>query len=71
MYISKPKVGEQNWILINSTGEDTILDNVDKHEILHKFQIHARDLRILDPLYSQPCAILVREKAILVSLEVL
>ncbi|XP_026437008.1 magnesium transporter MRS2-I-like [Papaver somniferum] len=60
----------RGWICIDCTGEATVLD-VDKSEnqLHQKFQIHARDLRILDPLLSYPCAILGREKAILVNLE--
>lgn len=62
-------VNPRSWILLNSSGEDTILD-VDKYAIMHRVQIHARDLRILDPLLSYPSTILGREKAIVVNLEV-
>ncbi|KAK1379913.1 Magnesium transporter [Heracleum sosnowskyi] len=61
-------VNPRSWILLNSCGEDTILD-VDKYAIMHRVQIHARDLRILDPLLSYPSTILGREKAIVVNLE--
>lgn len=69
--VSKKKtVVSRNWILLDSTGEGTILD-ADKYEIMHRVQIHARDLRILDPLLSYPSTILGREGAIVLNLEVL
>lgn len=60
----------RSWVLMDSTGEATVLD-VDKYAIMHRVQIHARDLRILDPLLSYPSTILGREKAIVLNLEVL
>ncbi|KAK2975545.1 hypothetical protein RJ640_011544 [Escallonia rubra] len=67
--LKKPKVaGPRSWILMDSTGNDTVLD-IDKYAIMHRVQIHARDLRILDPLLSYPSAILGREKAIVLNLE--
>ncbi|KAI8561166.1 hypothetical protein RHMOL_Rhmol04G0316500 [Rhododendron molle] len=62
--------GSRSWILMDAAGEDTVLD-VDKYAIMHRVQIHARDLRILDPLLSYPSTILGREKAIVLNLEVL
>lgn len=59
----------RGWILLDSSGQDTILD-VDKYAIMHRVHIHARDLRILDPLLSYPSTILGRENAIVVNLEV-
>ncbi|KAK1390612.1 Magnesium transporter [Heracleum sosnowskyi] len=58
----------RGWILLDSSGQDTILD-VDKYAIMHRVHIHARDLRILDPLLSYPSTILGRENAIVVNLE--
>ncbi|KAJ8764590.1 hypothetical protein K2173_006462 [Erythroxylum novogranatense] len=58
----------RSWILVDSTGQGTILD-ADKHAIMHRVQIHARDLRILDPLLSYPSTILGRERAIVLNLE--
>uniref|UniRef100_A0A5B6ZW70 Magnesium transporter n=2 Tax=Davidia involucrata TaxID=16924 RepID=A0A5B6ZW70_DAVIN len=66
--LKKKAAGSRSWILMDSTGEDTILD-VDKYAIMHRVQIHARDLRILDPLLSYPSTILGREKAIVLNLE--
>ncbi|XP_058086562.1 magnesium transporter MRS2-2-like isoform X2 [Magnolia sinica] len=60
----------RSWILLHCTGEDTILD-IDKYAIMSRIQIHARDLRILDPLLSYPSTILGREQAIVLNLEVL
>ena len=55
---------------MNTSGEGTILD-VDKYEIMHRVQIHARDLRMLDPNLSYPSTILCREKVIILNLEVM
>lgn len=64
----KKGAGCRSWILMDSTGNDTVLD-VDKYAIMHRVQIHARDLRILDPLLSYPSTILGRERAIVLNLE--
>ncbi|XWS31483.1 hypothetical protein CRYUN_Cryun23aG0080300 [Craigia yunnanensis] len=55
-------------ISIDAKGQGVILD-VDKYAIMHRIQIHARDLRILDPMLSYPSTILGREKVILLNLE--
>lgn len=63
------KVGvSRSWILLHCNGEEKILD-VDKYAIMHMFQIHARDYRILDPALSYPSTILGRERAIVLNLE--
>ncbi|GMP56200.1 hypothetical protein CsSME_00020773 [Camellia sinensis var. sinensis] len=65
----KKKAGScRSWILMDAEGKSTVLD-VDKYAIMDRVQIHARDLRILDPLLSYPSAILTREKAIVLNLE--
>ncbi|KAL0392830.1 UNVERIFIED_CONTAM: Magnesium transporter MRS2-2 [Sesamum radiatum] len=66
--LKKKGAGSRSWILIDSSGQEVILD-VDKYAIMHRVQIHARDLRILDPLLSYPSAILGRERAIVLNLE--
>ncbi|XP_010274191.1 PREDICTED: magnesium transporter MRS2-I-like isoform X1 [Nelumbo nucifera] len=66
--LKKKTAVSRSWILLDCTGEGTILD-VDKYAIMHRVQIHARDLRILDPLLSYPSTILGREKAIVLNLE--
>ncbi|PWA55692.1 hypothetical protein CTI12_AA215360 [Artemisia annua] len=62
------KKNTRGWILIDSKVNETIMD-VDKYAIMHRVQIHARDLRILDPLLTYPSAILGRERAIVLNLE--
>ncbi|KAF5951408.1 hypothetical protein HYC85_009352 [Camellia sinensis] len=65
----KKKAGScRSWILMDAEGKSTVLD-VDKYAIMDRAQIHARDLRILDPLLSYPSTILSREKAIVLNLE--
>ncbi|KAG9452542.1 hypothetical protein H6P81_005446 [Aristolochia fimbriata] len=66
--LKKKTVAARSWILLDCTGEGTVLD-VDKYAIMHRVQIHARDLRILDPLLSYPSTILGRERAIVLNLE--
>ncbi|KAL3649066.1 Magnesium transporter MRS2-I [Castilleja foliolosa] len=66
--VKKKGAGSRSWILMDSSGQEVILD-VDKYAIMNRVQIHARDLRILDPLLSYPSAILGREKAIVLNLE--
>ncbi|XP_010923549.1 magnesium transporter MRS2-I [Elaeis guineensis] len=58
----------RSWILLDFTGEEKVLD-VDKYAIMQRVQIHARDLRIIDPLLSYPSSILARERAIVLNLE--
>ncbi|KAL8486554.1 hypothetical protein ACS0TY_022834 [Phlomoides rotata] len=60
--------GSRSWILMENSGKEVVLD-VDKYAIMHRVQIHARDLRILDPLLSYPSTILGRERAIVLNLE--
>ncbi|XP_058086550.1 magnesium transporter MRS2-I-like [Magnolia sinica] len=66
--LKKKTAVSRSWILLDSTGDDTILD-VDKYAIMNRVQIHARDLRILDPLLSYPSTIFGREQAIVLNLE--
>ncbi|KAM2399257.1 hypothetical protein PS1_036044 [Malus domestica] len=58
----------RSWISLDHDGQGTVLD-LDKHAIIHRVQIHARDLRLLDPLLSYPSTILGREKVIVLNLE--
>lgn len=59
----------RSWILLDRDGRDMVLD-VDKYAIMRLVEIHARDLRIMDPLLSYPSTILGREKVIVLNLEV-
>ncbi|CAH9102824.1 unnamed protein product [Cuscuta epithymum] len=64
----KKVAGSRSWLLMDASGQEILLD-VDKYAIMHRVQIHARDLRILDPLLSYPSTILGRERAIVLNLE--
>ncbi|RAL54577.1 hypothetical protein DM860_001705 [Cuscuta australis] len=64
----KKVAGSRSWLLMDAAGQEVVLD-VDKYAIMHRVQIHARDLRILDPLLSYPSTILGRERAIVLNLE--
>lgn len=67
--LKKKTAVSRSWILLDQSGEGTILD-LDKYAIMRRVHIHARDLRILDPLLSYPSTILGRERAIVLNLEV-
>ncbi|KAK7284082.1 hypothetical protein RJT34_18820 [Clitoria ternatea] len=66
--IKKKTAVSRSWILLDHDGRGTVLD-VDKHAIMRLVKIHARDLRILDPLLSYPSTILGRDKVIVLNLE--
>lgn len=66
--LKKKTAVSRSWIAINHSGGGVILD-VDKYAIMRRVQIHARDLRILDPLLSYPSTILGRERVIVLNLE--
>lgn len=67
--LAKKKQASKTWMLLDDKGEKMLLE-VDKYAIMHRVGIHARDLRILDPLLSYPSTILGRERAIVLNLEV-
>ncbi|GLC37511.1 hypothetical protein PLESTB_001755400 [Pleodorina starrii] len=56
-----------HWLKIDLMGRDTII-RVDKHKLMHKLGVQARDLRLLDLTSVTPPAILGRDKAIIVNL---
>lgn len=60
--------GNRSWIKIDESGNSTILE-LDKATVMRQCSLPARDLRLLDPLFIYPSAILGREQAIVVSLE--
>ncbi|XP_028792203.1 magnesium transporter MRS2-I isoform X1 [Neltuma alba] len=66
--LKKKTAVSRSWILLDRNGNGTVLD-VDKYAIMRRVEIHARDLRILDPLLSYPSTILGREKVIVLNLE--
>ena len=57
------------WAHVDLHGHSSVLE-MDKAALMQRVGLHARDLRILDPLLSYPSAILGRERAIVVNLEV-
>lgn len=67
--LKKKTAVSSSWILLDREAQSTTLD-VDKHVIMRRVQIHARDLRILDPMLNYPSTILGREKVIVLNLEV-
>ncbi|KAK9201570.1 hypothetical protein WN944_016775 [Citrus x changshan-huyou] len=66
--LKKKTAVSSSWILLDREAQSTTLD-VDKHVIMRRVQIHARDLRILDPMLNYPSTILGREKVIVLNLE--
>ncbi|KAF7852074.1 hypothetical protein BT93_L0601 [Corymbia citriodora subsp. variegata] len=66
--LKKMAVFSRSWILLDREGQSSVLD-VDKYEIMRRVGIHARDLRMLDPMLSHPSKILGREKLIVLNLE--
>ncbi|XP_012092100.1 magnesium transporter MRS2-2 isoform X4 [Jatropha curcas] len=66
--LKKKTAVSTSWILLDQSGQGAIID-VDKYAIMRRVQIHARDLRILDPLLSYPSTILGRERVIVLNLE--
>ncbi|XP_057508004.1 magnesium transporter MRS2-I-like isoform X1 [Actinidia eriantha] len=66
--LKKKTAVSRNWVVLDHGGQGTVLD-LDKYEIMRRVSIHARDLRILDPLLSYPSIILGRERAIVLNLE--
>ncbi|XP_020549929.1 magnesium transporter MRS2-I-like isoform X1 [Sesamum indicum] len=68
MSFKKKGAVSRSWMVLDGSGQGVVLD-LDKYDIMRRVPINARDLRILDPLLSYPCAILGREKAIVLNLE--
>ncbi|KAL6978598.1 Magnesium transporter MRS2-I [Sarracenia purpurea var. burkii] len=66
--LTKKTAVSRSWMLLDHSGKGMVLD-LDKYEIMRRVPIHARDLRILDPLLSYPSIILGRERAIVLNLE--
>ncbi|CAL1360201.1 unnamed protein product [Linum trigynum] len=60
--------GSRSWIKIDQDGASKIVE-LDKATIMRHCSLPSRDLRLLDPLFIYPSAILGREKAIVVNLE--
>ncbi|OAY73698.1 magnesium transporter MRS2-1 [Ananas comosus] len=59
----------RSWIRVDAaTGASQVIE-VDKFTMMRRCDLPARDLRLLDPLFVYPSAILGRERAIVVNLE--
>ncbi|XP_020524419.1 magnesium transporter MRS2-F isoform X3 [Amborella trichopoda] len=56
------------WLVITVSGR-SYLEEAGKHSIKRRTGLHARDLRVLDPVLSYPARILGRERAIVINLE--
>jgi len=65
---SKRKGIAKSWMVVFETGESRVED-MDKHSIMRRTGLPARDLRVFDTKLSQPSSILGREKSIIVNLE--
>ncbi|XP_058735607.1 magnesium transporter MRS2-F-like [Vicia villosa] len=57
-----------SWMIVSKTGE-SVVESIDKHSIMRRTGLPARDLRVLDPALSSPSSIVGREKSIVVNLE--
>ncbi|PPS13953.1 hypothetical protein GOBAR_AA06648 [Gossypium barbadense] len=66
--VKKKTAVTTSWVSVDAKGQGTVLD-VDKYAIMRLVQIHARDLRVLDPMLSYPSTVLGREKVIVLNLE--
>ncbi|XP_012465418.1 magnesium transporter MRS2-2 isoform X2 [Gossypium raimondii] len=66
--VKKKTAVTTSWVSVDAKGQGTVLD-VDKYAIMRRVQIHARDLRVLDPMLSYPSTVLGREKVIVLNLE--
>ncbi|KAG8366446.1 hypothetical protein BUALT_Bualt17G0080600 [Buddleja alternifolia] len=61
-------LGTRSWIMIDPKGNSKVVE-LDKITVMRRCSLPSRDLRLLDPLFIYPSAILGRDKAIVVSLE--
>ncbi|KAL0410164.1 UNVERIFIED_CONTAM: Magnesium transporter MRS2-3 [Sesamum latifolium] len=64
----KKAAGVKPWLVLDSTGQAQVVE-AEKHAIMRRTGLPARDLRILDPLLSYPSTVLGRERAIVTNLE--
>ncbi|KAL0346999.1 UNVERIFIED_CONTAM: Magnesium transporter MRS2-3 [Sesamum calycinum] len=64
----KKAAGVKSWLVLHSTGQAQVVE-AEKHAIMRRTGLPARDLRILDPLLSYPSTVLGRERAIVTNLE--
>ncbi|XP_051126229.1 magnesium transporter MRS2-I-like [Andrographis paniculata] len=58
----------RRWVVMDRWGGERVME-VDKYAIMERVEIHARDMRVLDPSLSYPSAILARGTAIVLNLQ--
>lgn len=68
MQTKRKGIGTRTWLIVSESGHSHT-EEVEKHSIMRRTGLHARDLRVLDPVLSYPSTILGRERAIFVNLE--
>lgn len=68
MQTKRKGIGTRTWLVVSESGHSHT-EEVEKHSIMRRTGLHARDLRVLDPVLSYPSTILGRERAIFVNLE--
>lgn len=61
-------IGTRAWLIVSEAGESHV-EEIEKHVIMRRTGLPARDLRVLDPMLSYPSSILGRDRAIVVNLE--
>ncbi|KAF6152781.1 hypothetical protein GIB67_004610 [Kingdonia uniflora] len=66
--LRRKAAGTRPWLVISESGKSHF-EEVGKHSIMRRTGLPARDLRILDPVFTYPSSILGRERAIVVNLE--
>ncbi|KAL7199973.1 hypothetical protein ACSBR2_022141 [Camellia fascicularis] len=60
--------GVRTWFVVSKLGNSRI-EELGKQEIMRRSGVQAQDLRVVEPELSNPSAILLRERAIVVNLE--
>ncbi|XP_043720392.1 magnesium transporter MRS2-F-like [Telopea speciosissima] len=61
-------IGIRTWLVVSESGQSH-LEDIEKHSIMRRTGLPARDLRVLDPILSYPSSIFGRERAIVINLE--
>ncbi|KAF8018209.1 hypothetical protein BT93_H3185 [Corymbia citriodora subsp. variegata] len=61
-------IGTKAWLIVSESGQSHV-EEIEKHSIMRRTGLPARDLRVLDPVLSYPSSILGRERAVVVNLE--
>ncbi|XP_061363439.1 magnesium transporter MRS2-3-like [Gastrolobium bilobum] len=61
-------MGVKKWMVVSKKGL-SLLEEVEEHSIMRRTGLLARDLRVLNPMLSNPSSILGRDRAIVVNME--